>query len=349
MWKKSHMATINDVAEKAGVSITTVSHVINETRYVSEELTERVYQAMRELNYRPNTLARSLRSGRTKTIGLLIPDISNLFFAEISRRIEDKGFEHEYSVILCNTDDNSKKEELYINVLLEKQVDGIIFISAGEVEKNLKKPQDFGIPTVIADRDIQDAKSDVVLLDNLKGGYDATRYLISLNHKRIGCISGPSPVTPSAQRVEGYKKALKEAGIEVDGSLIQTGDFRYEGGEVAMRNFLDLASPPTAVFACNDMMALGAMRAIKDRGLLIPDDVSLVGFDNIPISRSVFPDLTTFAQPIKEMADVIVDLLVNRISQKKKHKTDEQEMEEYKRIVLEATIIERGTCKVLES
>jgi|LDZU01.1.fsa_nt_gi LacI family transcriptional regulator len=343
------MATINDVAEKAGVSITTVSHVINETRYVSDELTERVYEAMRELNYRPNTLARSLRSGRTKTIGLVIPDISNLFFAEISRKIEDKGFDYEYSVILCNTDDNSKKEESYINVLLEKQVDGIIFISAGEAESNLKKPKDFGIPTVIADRDIHDAKSDVVLVDNLKGGYDATKYLISHNHKRIGCISGPSPVTPSAQRLEGYKMALIEAGYQIDESLILTGDFRYEGGEMAMRKFLDLPSPPTAVFACNDMMALGAIRAVKDRGLMIPEDISLIGFDNIPISKSVYPALTTFAQPIKEMADLIVDLLVTRIAQKKKNRGSDNEIDEYKKIVLEAKLIERGTCKFLDS
>ena len=342
------MATIKDVAEQAGVSITTVSHVINKTRYVSNELIDRVYEAMRELNYRPNTLARSLRSGRTKTIGLVIPDISNMFFAEISRKIEDKGFEFDYSVVLCNTDDDPRKEESYIEVLLEKQVDGIIFISAGGAEENLEKPINLGIPTIVADRDIQGAKSDVVMVDNLKGGYDAARYLISLKHKRIGCISGSSPVTPSAQRLGGYKKALSEVNIKIDDSLIETGDFRVEGGEVAMRNLLKIINPPTAVFACNDMMALGAMRAVNDCGLQIPEDISLIGFDNIPISKSVYPALTTIAQPIKEMADLIVGMLVNRITQKKNNRRTNEEIGEYNRIVLETRLIERGTCRSLD-
>ena len=189
----------------------------------------------------------------------------------------------------------------------------------------------------------------MVLVDNLKGGYDATNYLISLNHKRIACISGPSPVTPSAQRLDGYKKALTEAGIPIDESLILPGDFRYEGGEMVMRKFLDLPSPPTAIFACNDMMALGAIRAVMDRGLLIPDDISFVGFDNIPISKSVYPALTTFAQPIKEMADLIVDLLVDRITQSKKNKNSNDASADYKKVVLEAELIERGTCKFLDS
>ena len=165
------MTNIKDVAEKAGVSITTVSHVINETRYVSDDLRERVLHAMNALNYRPNTLARSLRSGRSRTIGLVIPDISNLFFAEISRKIEDKGFELGYSVILCNTDDDREKEKSYINVLLEKQVDGIIFISAGASKENILDQVEMGIPVVVTDRDIPNLPSDVVLIDNHKGGY----------------------------------------------------------------------------------------------------------------------------------------------------------------------------------
>ncbi len=341
------MVTIKDVAKRAGVSITTVSHVINKTRYVSDDLTESVYKAMHELNYRPNTLARSLRSGRTKTIGLVIPDISNLFFAEVSRKIEDKGFEYEYSVILCNTDDDPKKEKTYINVLLEKQVDGIIFISAGGTEENLMNPIDFGIPTIVADRDIQGATSDVVLVDNLKGGYDAVKYLFSLNHRRIGCISGPSPVTPSAQRLEGYKKALSKVNIKIDNLLIETGDFRFESGERAMRNLLKLSNPPTAVFACNDMMAMGAMRAVSDCGMNIPEDISLIGFDNIPLSKSVYPALTTIAQPIGEMADLIVEMLVTKISQKKNNRKSDAEADDYKRVVMETKLIERGSCKKL--
>ena len=210
------MVNIKDVADRAGVSTTTVSHVINQTRYVSDELIKRVNQAMEELDYHPNSLARSLRSGKTKTIGLVIPDISNQFFAEISRKIEDKGYEHGYSVILCNTDDDSNKEKNYIDVLIAKQVDGIVFISAGEVSDNLKKTIASNVPIVVSDRNIKEIKSDIVLVDNNLGGYEATQYLIGLGHKRIGCIAGPSTVTPSAQRLQGYKKAMQESRLRID-------------------------------------------------------------------------------------------------------------------------------------
>ena len=214
------MSTITDVAERAGVSITTVSHVINETRYVSDELTKRVYEAMRELNYRPNTLARSLRSGRTKTIGLVIPDISNMFFAEISRKIEDKGFEYEFSVILCNTDDDPKKEESYINVLLEKQVDGIIFISAGGAEENLEKSIDLGIPTIVADRDMQGATSDVVLVDNLKGGYDAAKYRLGAIESQVKDLAVKKLLTEK-QNVESMKSPEESTEIDLSGAVEQ--------------------------------------------------------------------------------------------------------------------------------
>ena len=338
------MANIKDVAEKAGVSITTVSHVINETRYVSDDLKARVFGAMEALNYRPNTLARSLRSGRTRTIGLVIPDISNLFFAEISRKIEDKGFEYGYSVILCNTDDDHAKEKSYIDVLLEKQVDGIIFISAGAAKESIFKPMEVEIPIVVADRDMPSLTSDVVLIDNHKGGYDATRYLLSLNHKRIGCITGPSLATPSALRVEGFKHALEEAGILIDDSLIKIGNFRYESGELCMRDLLKNANPPTAVFVCNDMMALGAIRAIQESGKRIPEHISLVGFDNIPLSRAVYPALTTMAQPILDMAEMAVDLLVKRIQIRQHLKRNHDTEPVYKRVVLQAQLIERESC-----
>lgn len=343
------MATIKDVAEKAGVSITTVSHVINQTRYVSEELTQKVCQAMKDLDYHPNTLARSLRSGRTKTIGLVVPDISNLFFAEISRKLEDKGFEYGYSVILCNSDDDNSKEESYIDILLAKQVDGIIFISAGGSESNLIKPLASDIPVVITDRDIEGINSDVVLIENRKGGYEATNYLISLNHKKIACISGPSPITPSAQRVDGYQQALADAGIRFEKDLLRVGDFRFESGEQAMRELLAIPEPPTAVFVCNDMMALGAMRAIKDFGKSVPEDVSVVGFDNVPLSSVIYPSLTTVAQPIKEMADLIVELLVEKIQVKEKQKRHKEMEPSYQRIVLDTQLLVRDSCKRLEN
>jgi LacI family transcriptional regulator len=184
--------TIKDVALKSGVSITTVSHVINKTRFVSKELCERVYAAMEELNYHPNTLARSLRMGETKTIGLIIPNNSNPFFAGLARLIEDVGFENGYSVILCNSDDIRKKEFAYINMLIAKQIDGVIFIAAGSDPENLLELTKRKIPVVVIDRDISHAAVDVVLVDNVKAGFEAVNYLVELGHKRIACITGPS-------------------------------------------------------------------------------------------------------------------------------------------------------------
>jgi LacI family transcriptional regulator len=336
------MTNIKDVAERANVSITTVSHVINKTRYVSDELVARVHKAMEDLDYRPNSLARGLRSGKTKTIGLVIPDISNQFFAEISRKIEDKGFDYDYSVILCNTDDDKNKEKNYIDVLIAKQIDGILFISTGEYTNNLEKTIEFNIPIVVVDRDIDEINADIVLVDNNDGGFKATKYLIELGHQRIACIAGPSQTTPSAQRIAGYQRALEEARINFDRSLIIPGDYRYTSGERAMRELLTKSPRPTAVFASNDMMALGAYQAINNQGMKIPDDISIVGFDNIPFSQAVYPTLTTIEQPIHEIADLAVDFLINKI----KIQEDRSKQKPYfKRIVLETKLIKRDSCK----
>ena len=338
------MVTIKEVAEKAGVSITTVSHVVNETRYVSDELTEKVYEAMRDLSYRPNIVARSLRSGQTKTIGLILPDISNPFFAEFSRKIEDKGFTFGYNVILCNADEDDDKQQRYIDVLLSKQVDGLIFFSTGHLDTINQTLDKYDIPVVITDREPEGVHTDIVLIDNRMGGYQAARYLLSLGHRRIACISGPSLIRPSAQRVGGYRAALEEAGIEVDEDLIRTGNFRFDSGETQMRHLMSLPNPPTAVFTCNDVMALGAMKAVQSAGLRVPEDFSIVGFDNSPLSQMVYPQLTTVSQPVKEMADLTVELLVEKIDLKEHQKRNKGLMPEYKRIVLDTKLVIRESC-----
>jgi len=339
------MANIIDVAEKADVSITTVSHVINKTRYVSKELTERVKKAMEELDYQPNSLARGLRSGKTRTIGLIIPDISNQYFAEISRKVEDNGFVHGYSVILCNSDDDYLKERNYLDVLIAKQVDGIVFISAGENSENLEKAQSSHIPTVVVDRDIKNINSDVVMVDNRRGGYIATEYLVSLGHRKIACITGPSLTNPSAERIEGYKQALSNGGIKINQNYIRVGDYRFTSGEKAMRELLMLEQPPTAVFTCNDMMALGAYRAINDIGLKIPDDISIIGFDNIPFSQAVYPNLTTIQQPIQKIAQLVIEMLIEKIKLKNRRSEERSEKPEYNRIYLDTELIIRNSCK----
>lgn len=331
------MATIKDVALLAGVSITTVSHVINETRFVSDELRTSVLAAVEELNYRPNVLARSLRRGETKTIGLIVPDNSNPFFAEVARIVEDVGFENGYSVILCNSDGNADKEAAYINVLITKQVDGIIFIAAGGKQEHLRELLAQHIPVVVADRDIPQTLADVVLVNNEQGGYDAARYLITLGHRRVACIAGPSDVSPSADRVHGYRRALRESGIPVAQELIVPGDFRSQSGETAMAQLLGLDEPPSAVFACNDVMAIGALRAVRNAGLQVPGDVSIIGFDNISSASAVSPALTTIAQPIVELAIQAAQLLISRIQ-------NGQEGRSGQRIVLDTELVVRDSC-----
>ena len=304
---------MRDVAERAGVSVTTVSHVINNTRPVSDELRRRVLSSMDELGYQPNRLARSLRRGQTHTIGMIIPDSANPFFAEMARGVEDTSFENGYSVILCNSDGDLNKELLYTNVLTEKRVDGILFVAAGLSTDRILDLQAQKIPLVVVDRDLPDAAVDSVLVDNTQGGWLATRHLADLGHRRIACIAGPSDVTPSADRVTGYRRAMAEAGIPTDEALIVKGDFRYGGAYRASIQLLQRHDPPTAIFACNDLMAVAVMRAALEHGLQVPGDLSVVGFDDVRLAAFSNPPLTTISQPKHEMGVVAATMLLARM------------------------------------
>ena len=332
--------TIIDVAKLAGVSTTTVSHIINGTRYVSDDLKERVEKAIDELGYRPNNLARGLRRGESKTIGLIVPDNSNQFFAEILRQIENIGFANGYSVILCNSDGDGEKEASYTDLLITKQVDGIILIATNNSTEHLMQLIQNNIPIIIVDRDIDLKATDVLLVNNFQGGYEATRYLIGLGHNRIACITGPSLLTPSMERVNGYKRAMEEASLSVSADWIIPGDFMVEGGEAAIKRLLELDSRPTAIFACNDMMAMGVMRGLKGTGYSIPTDFSLIGFDNISMASIVSPALTSVAQPIDQISERAIALLFNRIH----NNTSDLPSE---RIVLPTKLVIRETCKEL--
>jgi LacI family transcriptional regulator len=304
---------MRDVAERAGVSVTTVSHVINETRPVSDELRRRVLASMDELGYQPNRLARSLRRGQTHTIGMIIPDNANPFFAEMARGVEDTSFENGYSLILCNSDGDLDKELLYTNTLVEKRVDGILFVAAGLSTDRILDLQTRKTPLVVVDRDLPDAAVDSVLTDNAQGGWLATRHLIELGHRRIACITGPSDVTPSADRVTGYRQAMREEGIPIDEALIVKGDFRYDSAYRASTELLQMQDPPTAIFACNDLMAVAAMRAALEQGQQVPDDLSVVGFDDVRLAAFANPPLTTIAQPKYEMGVVAATMLLQRM------------------------------------
>jgi LacI family transcriptional regulator len=250
------MITVKDVARRAGVSTATVSHVINETRFVSEELRAKVYQAMEALDYRPNAIARSLRRRRTQNIGMIIPDVAYPFLAEVARGVEDKGFVLGYNAILCESNSDLEREATCIEILRAKQVDGIVFVAAGESSSHVQALVAQGMPVVLCDRELAGVAADTVIADNAGSGHQATAHLIRLGHRRIGCIAGPPDMRIGHERVDGYKRALKEHGIPVDEDLVVCGDFRCRGGYEAMRELVALDECPTAVFACNDLMAM---------------------------------------------------------------------------------------------
>jgi LacI family transcriptional regulator len=310
------MATIREVAESAGVSYATVSHVINNTRLVSQETRERVLTAMEALNYRPNTLARSLRQGKTNTIGLVLPDSANPFFAEISRSIEDEAFKKGYSVFLCNTERDTQRELFYVNVLSNKQVDGIIFVAAGDQADSLDFLLRQRMPVVMIDRDLPNVEVDAVLTDHQLGGFLATRHLIELGHECIACIAGPSTITPSAERMTGYQRALEQAGLSYDERLIIRGDYHAQSGMETTHSILKMNPRPTAIFALNDLMALGALRAAAEAGYSVPRDLAVVGYDDLELAQFTNPPLTTIAQPKKEIGSQAVHLLVDRMARK---------------------------------
>jgi LacI family transcriptional regulator len=308
------MTTIRQVADKAGVSATTVSHVINNTRFVSDVLRERVQRAMTELNYRPNTLARSLRLGQTHTLGLILPDSANPFFAEIGHAIEAAAFERGYSVILCNTENDPTKELLYTNVLENRQVDGMVFVATGRDHNALSTIVRNGLPLVVVDRDLGSLGLDAVTTNNYQGGLLATQHLIELGHTIIGCITGPSDLTPSAERVTGYSHALREANLGGRETLLLRGDFHVPSGLEAATRLLRQDPRPTALFVCNDLMAIGALHAAAQLGLRVPDDVAIVGFDDIELASYTIPPLTTVCQPKQEIGHTAIQLILDRMA-----------------------------------
>lgn len=310
------MPTIREVADRAGVSPTTVSHIINNTRFVSDDMRERVQVAMDELGYRPNALARSLRRGETHTIGLILPDSSNPYFAEVGHAIEATAFELGYSVVLCNSEGNSDKEAFYADVLSKRQVDGMIFFAVGDSSESVQGLLRQNVPVVVVDRDLPGVEVDAVLADNVKGGYLATHHLLEQGHARIGFIAGPPNLTPSADREAGYRQAHDEFDIQADPHLTVKGDFGFRSGQIAARQLLELTKPPTAIFACNDLMAVGVIHAAAEIGKRVPEDVAIIGFDDIELASYTVPTLSSVAQPKEELGRRAVQALFDRIRNK---------------------------------
>ncbi len=305
---------MRDVAERAGVSITTVSHFINHTRPISDTLKKQIELAMSELNFKPNALARSLRLKQTHSVGIIVPDSANPFFAGVTRSIEKALFAHHYNVILGNSDGELDKALLYLNVMTERQVDGLVFIDVGTPSDILNSAlRHLDIPILLIDRIVPGVKVDYVTVTNIQGGFDATQYLISLGHRRIACVAGPTGLTASQDRVAGYRRALAEANIAEDDNLICSGDFQFDSGYRFARELLSSSPRPTAIFACNDLMAVGVIRAATELGITVPTDLSVVGFDDIPLAKFNSPSLTTISQPTEEIGIMTANRLLMRM------------------------------------
>lgn len=311
------MANIRDVARRAHVSTATVSRVINESGFVAEELKARVRQAMADLNYSPNNLARSFRQNRSFMIALMISDISNPFFTSLVRGVEDVVKEGGLNLLLCNTDENPAKERSYVEVLIGNRINGVIMAPTGSARESVEAFRQHGIPVVFIDRQLAGVEADAVLLDNVSGAYEATVHLLRLGHRRIGIITGLEGVSTSEEREEGYRRALADFGIAPDERLIVRGNSRIEGGIRQTRALLALPPDvrPTALFASNNLLTIGAMRALREAGVKVPQEMAVVGFDEFESTSIIDPPLTVVAQPTYEIGMRAAKRLFAHLSQ----------------------------------
>lgn len=307
------MATIVDVARRAGVSISTVSRVLNGRDHVNEGVIARVRQAAQELQYQPSRAARALRAKQTTIIGLLITDIQNPFFTALVRGVEDVAQRNGFSLILCNSDEDPQKERQYIEVLCAEQVAGAIITPTREQQRALKLFQEHKIPIVTVDRKVKGNEIDAVLVDNQRGAREATAHLVDNGYRRIGIISGPITTTTGRERLEGYRQALRDAGIEHDPALERMGSFKEESGRQLTCELLDLEQPIDALFVANNLMTLGALAALNECHKRIPEDIGIVGFDEMQWSSLSAISLTTVTQPVYEIGSTAALRLFQRL------------------------------------
>lgn len=307
--------TIKDVAREAGVSYATVSRALNDHPEISEETKKRIVKIALEMGYRPNAIAQGLVKKETKTIGLIIPDITNPFFPEVAHGIEDAAVEAGYTVFLCNTNWNPEREERYFDDLIRKQVDGLIIGPCSEQISHLEKVIDSGIKTVFISRASNHPNTVSILINNLLGAQQAVEYLIQQGHKRIAFIGGREDISTTQERLQGYTQALNKNDLPVDESLIKIGSFKRDSGYFITNELLKLddSNRPTAVFAANDLLALGVIQAVRESRLSIPKDVAVVGFDDIEFASLPEIQLTTVFQPKYDMGRLAFSTLIELI------------------------------------
>lgn len=306
--------TIADVARHAGVSTATVSRVINGQSVVAPTTRERVLAVVRELSYQPNALAASLVLRRSHTLGVVLPDISNPFFPEVVRGLEDAAHASGYNVILCNSDLDTAKELEYFEVLRQKRVDGLIYHSGTITDAHLAAFQRLKLPVVLAATEDPRGELPCVLVDNRQAAAEVMEHLIGLGHRRVAVVTGNDPVSGES-RLRGYRDSLARHGLRLDDGLVVHAEWTADQAYQAVQSLLKRRPLPTAFAAASDLMALGVMGALHDAGLRVPEDVSVIGFDNIQLAGTVRPGLTSMAQPMYEIGSEAASLLIHCLTE----------------------------------
>lgn len=317
--KSKNNVTMHDIAKKARTSIATVSRVINGNQSVSKPLERRVRKAMKDLHYHPSSLARSLKMSQTMLVGILVPLLEHPGYGRMAMGVEKELFEHGYRGLICNSEEDEDRENAYIEMLLRQRVDGIIVNTSARNPEYLAELQKNDIPIVLFDRTIQGIDCHQVFCDNSLGGYTGIQHLAELGHKRIGVIAAPiysdEYPEPIARRLQGVRDAMKVYGSDNDPELVQTGATQlFDMGYKAGKTLLELDNPPTAIFSLTDVTAVGVVHAAAEKGVRIPEDLSIVGYDDLPIASYTVPPMTTIAQPLVKMGQVAAQVLIQSIN-----------------------------------
>jgi LacI family transcriptional regulator/LacI family repressor for deo operon, udp, cdd, tsx, nupC, and nupG len=326
---------MKEVAKRAGVSVATVSRVLNNHARVDPILRQRVNEAIQALNYRPNRVAQRLRAGAGGVIGLIISDIENPFFVSVVRGVEDLAYENGLSVLLCNSDENPDKQELYIRVMMDEDVAGLIITPNMETDPALIKSLEEQMAVVFMDRLVDGLNVDSVTVDGAQGTRHAIQHLINLGHKRIGLVSVSTSISTGRERYNAFIDTLRENQLPVDPLLLRQGTFRQQSGYRLTLELLNLPNPPTAIFASNNVLSLGMLQALHERNIRIPEEIAVVGFDDMPWASSLWPPLTTVAQPTYQLGYEATRLLLRRIADRDGNRAN---------IVLNTELVVRKSC-----
>ena len=328
--------TIYDVAREANVSMATVSRVVNGNPNVKPATRKKVHEAIERLGYRPNAVARGLASKKTTTVGVIIPDISSIFFAELARGIEDIATMYNYNIILSNSDQNKDKELHLINAMLGKQVDGLIFMGGDITEDHIREFKTSPVPITLAATVDETKETPSVNINYEEASYDATKLLLEKGNQPLAFVSGPENTIINSEKVEGFKRAMKEHGQNSPEDWIVTGDYSYDSGLEALEQIVEMEEKPSAIFVSSDEMALGVIHGAQDRGIRVPEDLEVFGFDNTRLATMVRPTLSTVVQPMYDIGAVSMRLLTKFMN---KEEVEEQN------VILPHRIIERNSTQ----